>query len=62
MAGGYLVTLRRAALAVALLLAAVQAQAQTLIRDAEIENALRKLAAPIATTAGLNAEICACWY
>lgn len=56
MAGGYLVTLRRAALAVALLLAAVQAQAQTLIRDAEIENALRKLAAPIATTAGLNAR------
>lgn len=56
MAGGYVKILRRLALAVMLFLGAAQAQAQTLIRDAEIESALRRLAAPIATAAGLNAN------
>lgn len=56
MAGGCPPILRRLALAAMLVLGAVQAQAQSLIRDAEIESALRQLAAPLATAAGLNAN------
>jgi len=42
------------ALAVALVLAPMAARAQSLIRDAEIEYALRQLARPLATAAGLS--------